>query len=79
MMQACIISSASSPGTVSTDTAGPLFQCLKLWYHRSTISQVELKLPKSLTFTNNDTEDLDVLYVDLERDEDNAELEQAVF
>ena len=33
------------------------------------------KAAKKLTFTNSDNEDLDVLYVDLERDEDDIELE----
>ena len=34
------------------------------------------KATKKLTFTNSDNEDLDVLHVDLERDEDTAKLEQ---
>ena len=33
------------------------------------------KAARKLTFTNSDNEDLDVLYVDLERDEDDIELE----
>merc|ERR1712086_273571 len=33
------------------------------------------KAAKKLTFTNNDNEDLDLLYADLERDEDDVELE----
>ena len=33
------------------------------------------KAAKKLTFTNSDNEDLDVLYVDLERDKDDIELE----
>ena len=34
------------------------------------------KAPKKLTFANSDNEDLDILYVNIERDEDNVELEQ---
>ena len=34
------------------------------------------KAAKKLTFTNSDNEDLDILYVDLEPDEDDVELEQ---
>ena len=34
------------------------------------------KADKKLTFTNSDNVDLDILYVDLERDEDNVKLEQ---
>ena len=34
------------------------------------------KAAKKLTFTNSDNEDLDVLYVDLKRDKDDAKLEQ---
>ena len=34
------------------------------------------KAAKKLTFANSDNEDLDILYVDLERDKDNAKLEQ---
>ena len=34
------------------------------------------KAAKKLTFTNSDNEDLDVLCVNLDRDEDNAKLEQ---
>ena len=33
------------------------------------------KVTKKLTFTNSDNEDLDILYVNLERDEDDVDLE----
>ena len=34
------------------------------------------KATKKLTSTNSDNEDLDILYIDLNRDEDDVELEQ---
>ena len=44
-------------------------------YHRSIVSHAEPKLPKKLTLTNSDNEDLEVLYIDLEYDKDNIKLE----